>query len=152
MLSKSDTILFSMVLSLFLPFRGVYRFTCFPSNRWFLRWNPCFVRQNPVLPWFLSAVPHVVRNGGRGGSLWWSGGILFRVRVFSRAFSLTCPPNSRFRIPARLLFPQETGETSSVGHSWIGPCNGDWDLTAYPPLYLWNGLFHFLCHYSTQLR
>ena len=48
-----------------------------------------------------------------GGSL---GGILGLTHVFSRACSLTCQPDSRFQIPARLPFLQGPGDPSSTGH------------------------------------
>ena len=93
-------------------------------------------------------------GGGRwgGGSLGCIGGILGLVRVFIRECSLTCQPDYQLCIPARLLFPQGTGEPSSAYHPLIGPRNGDCDLTIYPPSYLQKGFFPFLRHELTQLR
>ena len=87
-----------------------------------------------------------------GGSRGWCGGVLGHVCIFNRACSLTFQPDYRFWIPVRLLFHQGTGEPSSADHSWVGPSNGDCGSSFYPPLYLQKGLFHFLCHESTQLR
>ena len=106
------TVLFSILLSsLCILFWGVSRFTGFPSN-------PCFLRQNPMLPWFLRALHRVVRGlgGGGGGSLWWIVGVLGFLHLFSRACSLSCQPDSWFQIPAWLSFPQGTGEPSSADH------------------------------------
>ena len=86
------------------------------------------------------------------GYLGWSGGILGLVRVFNQAWILTWQPDSWCRIPVQIPFPQGTGDLSSADHSWIGPCNVDFNLIVYPPPYLRKGFFPFLCHDSTQLR
>ena len=51
-----------------------------------------------------------------GGLPVWLGGVRILVRGFTWACSLTCKPDSRFRIPDRLPFPQGTGESSSADH------------------------------------
>ena len=89
---------------------------------------------------------------GGGGYLGWCGGVLGLIRVFNRAYSLTCQPNSKFWISAWLPFPQGTGKPSSTDHLWIEPRNGNCDLTVYPPLYLRKGFYTFLCHESAQWR
>ena len=91
---------------------------------------------NPVLPWFLRAVPRAVHGGGGGGSRGWLGGVLGLVRVFSRACSLICQQDSRFHIPARLPFLQGTGELISADHLWIGPRNSNCNPFVYLPPYL----------------
>ena len=86
---KDATVLFSVVaLSLRLLFRGVSRFPGFPSDTLFLR-------QCPVLPRFLRAVPHVVRGGwGRGGFPVWIGGVHSLICGFTGACILTCQNDS----------------------------------------------------------
>ena len=134
-------------------FRNISYFPGFPSNPWFFLWNTCFLRQDPVLPWFLHAVLRAVRDeGGREGSLGCLGGILGLLRLFSWVCSFTCQHDSWFRIPLRLPFTQGTGEPRSIDHPWIGPRNGDCDLYIYPPPYLQKGFSHFICHESTQLQ
>ena len=90
-------------------------------------------------------------GGGVGYSLW-LGSVHRLVCGFNLACSLSYQPISRFRIPSRLLFPQGTGEPSSVDHPWVGPCNGNFGASVYPPPYLRKGFFPFLFHESTQLR
>ena len=59
-----------LYLSLRIPFQGVSRLPGFLSNHRFLRQNSYFLRQYPVLPRFLGAVPRLVRGGGGGGGGW----------------------------------------------------------------------------------
>ena len=63
-------VLFIMLyLSLRILFQGVSRLPGFLSNHRFLRQNSYFLRQYPVLPGVLCAVPRVVhRGGGWGGT------------------------------------------------------------------------------------
>ena len=89
---------------------------------------------------------------GGVGSHGWHGGIPVLIRVFMQARDLTFQTDSRFRIPVRLLFPQGTGESSSVDHTWVGPRNCDFKLTVYPLLYLQKWSVPFRYHEPTQLR
>ena len=134
-----------------LLFRVVSHFSILMSDPYFLRRNTCFICWNPVLPWFIRTPPHVVRNWGEKG-LGCREGLIFLVRVFNWACSLTCQPDPRFRIPVWILFPQGTGDPISADHSWLGPRNNDWTSTVYPPLYLQKGFFPFIWHDSTQLQ
>ena len=151
-MNRDATILFSMLLSLRLLFWRISSSPDFLSNPWLLRQNPCFLRWNTVLPWFLHAVPRTGCATGEGRSLGWHGGVLDLLRVLNRACSLTWQSDSWFRIPDRLLFPLETREQIPTDHLWIGPCNSAYNLTIYPPLYLLKRFFPFICHDLTQLR
>ena len=82
--------------------------------------------------------------------LWLWGGCRL-VRGVTRACSFTCYPDPWFRVPARLPFPQGTGDPSSADHTRIGLRNGDCYLSVYPHLYLQKGSLSFLWHYLTQL-
>ena len=61
-LPMDDTGLFSMLsLSLRLLFRGVSCFPGFPTDTLFLRQNPCFLCQYPVIPRFLREIPRMLQ-------------------------------------------------------------------------------------------
>ena len=82
------TVLFAIFsLSLRLLFRGVSRFTGFPSNPCFLLRNICFFRQYTVLPGVLLTVLRVVRAGGVPV---WLGGVCSLVCGVTWECSLTC--------------------------------------------------------------
>ena len=95
------TVLFSILLSsLCILFWGVSRFTGFPSN-------PCFLRQNPMLPWFLRQVPCVVCNWGGGGVHW----VAWR-RLWNRIFFKA---GVHFNLPTRFLIPDPSLDTVPAG-------------------------------------
>ena len=131
--------------------RGDSRFPGFLSNLCFFLQNPCFLRQYPLLPRILSAVPRVVCSGGGGGPCvdrrrlrpctWFYPGVQFNLLF-----------QSQFRVPDRLPFSKGTGEPRSANHPLVGAPNGDCNPYVYPPLYLQNGIFIFICHDSIQLR
>ena len=54
--------------------------------------------------------------GGWGGFPMWLGGVYSLVCGVTLACSLTYHTDPRFQIPARILFPQGTGEPSYVDH------------------------------------
>ena len=97
------------------PLSGRFLFSRDPSNPWFLRQNTCFLRRYSVLTGILRAVPRVVRSRGEGVPMWLWGVCIF-VRGITRDCSLTCYPDPQFRFPVHFLFPQGTGEPSSVDH------------------------------------
>ena len=87
-------------------------------------------------------------GGGDGG-----GGGAGLLCVFNQTGSLTCHPDSQFRIPVWIPFPQGTGEMSSLDHLWIGPCNRDFDSTVYPLPGLAKGVLSFsLPRFDSILR
>ena len=139
-LNRDTNFLFAVLSwSLRLLVQVVSRFHGFTSNPFFLRRNTFFLRQYPMMPRVLRAVPCVVRE-------WWLGGgcvvPVLIVGFFSLilyvawAFILTCHPDPRFRVPARLLLPQGTGETSSTDYLWVGPRNSNFYAPVYRPPYL----------------
>ena len=62
--SEDETLLFYSLCCCRLCVYYFGKFPILPSNSCFLRPYTCFLWQNPVLPWFIHAVPHVVRGGG----------------------------------------------------------------------------------------
>ena len=64
-----------------------------------------------------------------GGYPVWLGGVCSLVRGVTRACSLTCYPDPQFLVPAQIPFPQGTGEPSSADHLWVGPRNGDCNVS-----------------------
>ena len=117
------------------PLLGCFPFSQFPVQS--LIFTPISLLYMPIFHATLVYTCSTAR-GARlegGGVSGWLGGILGIVHVYNRVCSLTCQPDSQFRIPSGILFPQGTGKPSSVDPLWIGPCNGDYDLTVYPPPY-----------------
>ena len=136
------------------PLLGILLFSWFPVLFLLSRQNPWFLRQFTVLPRVLRAVLRVVRGGrdwGMGPPVW-IGGVFSLVPDVNQACSLTCQTDSRFWVPAQILFLQGTGDMSSADHPWVLPCNGDCDASIYLPPYFQKGFFPFLFLDLTQLR
>ena len=132
------------------PLLGRFTFSRFPVQS--LIFTPISLLYTPKSPDTFFSMCSVARSAREGGVHWWCGGVPGLVRVFNQAVDLTCQPNSRFRIPVRIPFPQGTGESISSHHLLVGHCDGDCDLTIYPPLYLLQGFGNFFCHESAQLQ
>ena len=98
-------------LSLRLLFWGISRFPGFPSNI-------CCLRQNPMLPWFLRAVTHVVHGGvGAGGA-----------GVHWVACRHPCPrtcfqPGVQFNLPTRFPIPDPSPSPVPAG-DWEADLRG----------------------------
>ena len=124
---------------------------CFTSDPWFIRQLPCFLGQ--LSHYYLLCVVLCVQcTKGRGVSHGWRGGVLGSARKFKLAMDLMCQPNSWVQFPVYLPVPQGTVYTSSTYHTWVLSCNGNWKLTVYPVVYVWNGFVHFFWHGLTQLH
>ena len=87
---------YRLSLSLRLLFWYVSRFPGFPSYPCFLFQNPCILRQYPVLPSVLRAVPCVVRGGGGGGPC------LARRCLQPHTW---CYPGVQFNLPVQFPIP-----------------------------------------------
>ena len=157
------TVLLSVLVSFHLPFLFGFRF---PSDLWFIRQFPWFLRQ------FISLLTsHVVlcarcADGGGGGGHGWCGGVLGFARKFKLALYLMCQSDSWFRVPVRIPVPQGTGESSSVYHTWVQYCNRDsrfkrlsnpvrskWVCPFFLPWFysiarVWPGIPSLACHWQ----
>ena len=142
--------LFSMLVSLRLPFWFVFRF---PSDPCFIHQFSCFLIRVLSLITSLCGIMCAVREfGGWGGSHGWHEGVLGFACEFKLAHDLMCQLDSWFRFLVRILILQGTGESIYADDTWVRYFNRGFHLTVYPTPYVQNGFVHFFCHGSTQFR
>ena len=153
-ISGDADVLLSMLVSFCFPFR-FFSVVCYPSDPWYIRWFPCFLR------WIISLIispcgnPCAVREwrGVGGGERLneWCGGVLWFMSKVKLVRNLMCQPDSWFRISVELPVLQGTGESRSSEHVCVRYCNRAFDSTVYTNPYAWNGLVHFICIGLTRL-
>ena len=132
---------------------GSFPIFCFPSDPWFLRLFPFFLRQILLLLYPPGGTTCTVHEWGGGGvSQGWRVGVLGLLCLVKCAWNSTCQPDSLFWIPVRIPVLKGTGESISADHTWVIYCNSDCYSTVYSPLWLRNVFFPFLCYGSTQLH
>ena len=124
---------------------GFFLFFCFPSDPCYIRQFPWYVRRSISLLTSPCGTTCVVQEWGGGGGGWhgWRGGIPGLACKFKLVHNLLCQTDSWYRVPVRFPFPQRTGESISVDHTWVQSCNQDCDYTVYPTPYVRNGFIHF---------
>ena len=111
------TLLFTIYSVVFAsPILGRLPFSCFPVRS--LLFTPVSLICTPksLTNIFPCVVPHARYVNGVG-SPGWRGGVPDLICIFTRAYGLTCQPDSQLWIPVRLPFPQGTGESGSMDHT-----------------------------------
>ena len=92
---------------------------------------PAFCAEIPCYSCSVCCTARSERVGGWGSHAW-RGFIPGLVCVFIQACDLTRQPNSQFRIPVQIYFPQGTEGLSSADHMWVRSRDRDCNLSVYP--------------------
>ena len=98
------------------PLLGRFPFSCFPVGSLLLTPTSLLYTPKSLPKCFLHVVLRTVHKWG-AGSHGFCGGFPGLIHVFNQTGGLTFQPNSRFRIPSHIPFPQGTAESSSSNHS-----------------------------------
>ena len=139
----------------------------FPSDPWFIRRNPCFLRRyffsvflfsGNLRGWVSIYCLHSwpwracvwFANRGGGGSCWWQKILRRCARKIVMVRNLLRQTKARSWVPVRILVLQGTGEEISVDHAGVQPRNFDFDPAVNPDAHVQNGFVHFCCHELTQ--